>query len=134
MLLITFCYYQVYFSAHVLSCLDGGVIEVPKPLADVFEAVVGAVYIDSNCNLSTTWEVVKPMLAHLIGESFALIQFYFGLTRDYLNLVHNTVIRTYGKLMVFSSMVTILELKMIFLLVTLLYTFKIKSGYRKSSI
>ena len=32
-------------------------VAVPKALADVVEALIGAVYLDSNCNDERTWQV-----------------------------------------------------------------------------
>ena len=43
-------------------------IEVPKPLADVFEAVAGAIFIDSGLNFDAVWKVYYPMLKPAIGE------------------------------------------------------------------
>lgn len=33
-----------------------------KVLGDLFEALVGAVFVDSGCNILTTWNVVKPLI------------------------------------------------------------------------
>ena len=42
-------------------------IEAPKCLADVFEAVAGAIYLDSNGSLPTVWityyKILKPYLS-----------------------------------------------------------------------
>lgn len=41
----------------------------PKPLADVFESLAAAIYLDSNLNLDTVWEVVYPILrSHIRRE------------------------------------------------------------------
>nr|WDW26280.1 dicer-2 [Amrasca biguttula biguttula] len=37
-------------------------IEVPKALGDVFEAIIGAVYLDSGKNLQTTWTVLYNLM------------------------------------------------------------------------
>jgi dsRNA-specific ribonuclease len=40
----------------------------PKMLADVFEALVGAIFVDSNYSLSRVWQVIEPLLQQYIGE------------------------------------------------------------------
>ena len=37
-------------------------IEAPKFLADIFESVAGAIYLDSNCSLDTVWKAYYPIL------------------------------------------------------------------------
>lgn len=37
-------------------------IDVPKVLGDIFESIVGAVYLDSNMNLLKTWDVVYSLM------------------------------------------------------------------------
>lgn len=34
-----------------------GLIDAPKTLADIVESTIGAIYIDSNSSIDTTWEV-----------------------------------------------------------------------------
>ena len=40
---------------------------MPKALADVFEALVGAVFVDSGLDLKKTWEVFEPLLRRVMG-------------------------------------------------------------------
>ena len=40
-------------------------VEVPKILGDVLEALVGAVYIDSGHDLKTVWRVFRNLFPHL---------------------------------------------------------------------
>lgn len=42
--------------------------EVPKALGDVFEAVAGAIYLDSNYSLDTVWRVYYPLMASELGK------------------------------------------------------------------
>lgn len=35
-----------------------GLIDAPKVLADVVESTLGAVFIDSDCSIDTTWKVI----------------------------------------------------------------------------
>ena len=41
-------------------------------MADVFEALVGAIFIDSGYSLDTVWKVVHPRLQSYIGTEFDL--------------------------------------------------------------
>ncbi|CAF4445734.1 unnamed protein product, partial [Adineta steineri] len=41
----------------------------PKALADVFEALVGAIFLDAEKCLKTVWEVIQPLLQQYIGTS-----------------------------------------------------------------
>lgn len=34
-----------------------GLIDAPKILADIVESTIGAIYVDSNSSIDTTWEV-----------------------------------------------------------------------------
>ncbi|KAL8238151.1 hypothetical protein R6Q59_019232 [Mikania micrantha] len=43
-----------------------GLIDAPKTLADIVESTIGAIYIDSNSSIETTWEVVKILLEPMI--------------------------------------------------------------------
>lgn len=45
-------------------------IESPKFLADLFESVAGAIYLDSNLDLETVWKVYYKMLRPYIGLNF----------------------------------------------------------------
>ena len=40
---------------------------VPKALADVLEALVGAVFVDSGLDLKKTWEIFEPLLRPAIA-------------------------------------------------------------------
>ncbi|OVA09752.1 Ribonuclease III domain [Macleaya cordata] len=42
-------------------------IEVPKSLADVVEAIIGAIFIDSNSSLDTVWKIIRELLKPMIG-------------------------------------------------------------------
>lgn len=37
-------------------------LEAPKTLGDLFEAVIGAVYVDSECSIFHTWQVFEKLL------------------------------------------------------------------------
>ncbi|XP_009802061.2 endoribonuclease Dicer homolog 1-like isoform X1 [Nicotiana sylvestris] len=43
-----------------------GLIDPPKVLADIVESLIGAIYIDCNFSMDTTWKVVKNFLRPLI--------------------------------------------------------------------
>lgn len=43
-------------------------IEVPKTLGDVFEALIGAIYLDSGKNLNETWRVIYNLMKNEIGK------------------------------------------------------------------
>ncbi|XP_060188498.1 ribonuclease 3-like protein 3 [Lycium barbarum] len=43
-----------------------GLINAPKVLADVVESTIGAVFIDSNSSIDTTWEVAENLLKPII--------------------------------------------------------------------
>ena len=43
-------------------------LEPPKSLSDCFEALAGAVFIDSGMSLQTVWESFSPLLDPLFGE------------------------------------------------------------------
>ncbi|KAF7141447.1 hypothetical protein RHSIM_Rhsim06G0165800 [Rhododendron simsii] len=45
---------------------SNGLIDAPKVLADVVESTIGAIFIDSNSSLETTWEVAKGLLQPII--------------------------------------------------------------------
>ena len=55
-------------------------IEVPKALGDLFEAVVGAVYVDSGMDLEKVWHVFFPFLKPSIGKC-----------QSYYRLLNNSV-------------------------------------------
>lgn len=41
-----------------------GLINAPKVLADVVESTIGAVFVDSNYSIDTTWEVITLIVIH----------------------------------------------------------------------
>ncbi|KAL4555510.1 hypothetical protein LXL04_038131 [Taraxacum kok-saghyz] len=43
-----------------------GLIHSPKIFADILESLVGAIYVDTNLSVDTTWEVVKNLLQPLV--------------------------------------------------------------------
>ncbi|PIN21172.1 Ribonuclease III [Handroanthus impetiginosus] len=45
---------------------SNGLIDTPKVLADIFESFFGAIYIDSNCSMDTTWKIAKNLLEPMI--------------------------------------------------------------------
>ena len=49
----------------------------PKALADVFEALVGAVFLDSDNSLDVVWKMIEPLLRNYIGISFDDNEFIF---------------------------------------------------------
>ncbi|KAK4714061.1 hypothetical protein R3W88_019968 [Solanum pinnatisectum] len=51
-----------------------GRINPPKVLADIVEVLIGAIYIDCNCSIDTTWQAVKDMLQSLITPETLEIQ------------------------------------------------------------
>lgn len=55
-------------------------VRVPKVLADVFEALAGAIFIDSGYNLKRLWKIYYNIMKTEISKSlFYLPSFY---TRD----------------------------------------------------
>ena len=44
-------------------------VDPPKFLADLFEAVAGAIYLDSNCSLNAVWKAYYPMLEPYLGKN-----------------------------------------------------------------
>ncbi len=49
--------------------LDDYDIESPKFLADIFESVAGAIYLDSNCSLDAVWKSYFPLMEPYLGNS-----------------------------------------------------------------
>lgn len=43
-------------------------VEIPKVIGDLFESIVGAVYLDSGLNLVTTWDVIYGLLKDELHE------------------------------------------------------------------
>lgn len=46
-------------------------IDVPKVIGDMFESIIGAVYLDSCCSLEITWKVIYGLLKQEIHEFIA---------------------------------------------------------------
>ncbi|GMP66761.1 hypothetical protein CsSME_00026980 [Camellia sinensis var. sinensis] len=45
---------------------SNGLIDAPKILADIVESTIGAIFIDSNSSIDTTWKVAKGLLHPII--------------------------------------------------------------------
>lgn len=43
-------------------------VDVPKALGDIFESIVGAVFLDSNLSFETTWKVIYNLMQNEIAE------------------------------------------------------------------
>ena len=50
------------------EAMDIDEIDVPKALADVFEALIGAIYIDNGFDLDELWRVVYSMIKIEVGK------------------------------------------------------------------
>ncbi|CAF1193375.1 unnamed protein product, partial [Adineta steineri] len=44
-------------------------LTAPKTFADVFEALVGAIFLDSGYSLNTVWNIIEPLLRQYINQS-----------------------------------------------------------------
>jgi hypothetical protein len=58
------------------SEVEESLVEVPKILGDVFEAVVCAMYLDSGMDLELVWKIVRPMFMPFIGKTAVATQFF----------------------------------------------------------
>ncbi|KAJ6729223.1 RNASE II-LIKE 1 [Salix viminalis] len=47
---------------------SNGLVDVPKALADIVEATIGAVFIDSNFSIETVWKTFKDLLEPIISQ------------------------------------------------------------------
>lgn len=47
---------------------EENLVEVPKILGDVFEALICAVFLDSNMNIDFVWDIFRPMFMPFIGK------------------------------------------------------------------
>jgi dsRNA-specific ribonuclease len=56
--------------------VEESLVEVPKILGDVFEAVVCAMYLDSGMDLELVWKIVRPMFMPFIGKTAVATQFF----------------------------------------------------------
>lgn len=43
-------------------------MDVPKVLGDIFESIIGAIFLDSDMNLTTTWGVIYGLLKNELHE------------------------------------------------------------------
>ena len=43
-------------------------VDVPKVLGDLFESLIGAIYLDSGKNLTKTWEIIYSFMHKEIGK------------------------------------------------------------------
>lgn len=43
-------------------------VDVPKVLGDIFESMIGAVFLDSGKNLRTVWNVIYSLMKQEIGQ------------------------------------------------------------------
>ena len=63
---------QVYSSAFVVPSAAGGAecdnVEVPKALGDMLEALIGAIYVDSDLQVERVWQVLLPLMENAISE------------------------------------------------------------------
>ena len=64
--------------------MEESLVEVPKVLGDVFEAVVCAVFLDCGMNLELVWKVILPMFMPFIGKSLVCL---LGENKSKYNLV-----------------------------------------------
>ena len=51
------------------ECTSIDEIDVPKALADIFESLVGAIYIDNGFDLDEVWRVIYKMIKVEVGKS-----------------------------------------------------------------
>ena len=58
----------------LINDLDEYEYEAPKFLADVFESVAGAVYLDSNCSLEESWKCFYPIFQPYLGKIILIAQ------------------------------------------------------------
>jgi len=45
-------------------------IDVPKVLGDLFESLIGAIYLDSGKNLMKVWEIIYSLMHKEIGKVY----------------------------------------------------------------
>ena len=43
-------------------------IEVPKALGDLVESLIGAIFLDSNCNLKTVWHFIEKLFGEQLEK------------------------------------------------------------------
>jgi dsRNA-specific ribonuclease len=52
-----------------VSLMDFEEFKPPKFLADIFESVAGAIYLDSNCSPNTVWNVYYKFFEPYLGKT-----------------------------------------------------------------
>lgn len=66
---------RVAFDEHVLLVTEddytSGSIDVPKAIGEMFESTVGAVFVDSGFDMSTTWKLINELLSDELQEFMA---------------------------------------------------------------
>ena len=50
-------------------------VDVPKVLGDLYESVIGAIFLDSGKNLQTVWNVVYSLMKREIGKITYIVYF-----------------------------------------------------------
>jgi endoribonuclease Dicer len=43
-------------------------VDVPKVLGDIFESLIGAIFLDSGKNLQTVWSIIYSLMKTEIGK------------------------------------------------------------------
>ena len=55
------------------SEVEESLVEVPKVLGDVFEALICAIFLDSGMNLELVGKIVLPMFMPFIGKNAGVV-------------------------------------------------------------
>jgi endoribonuclease Dicer len=50
------------------ECNVAEYIDVPKVLGDLFESLIGAIYLDSGKNLTKVWKIIYSLMHKEIGK------------------------------------------------------------------
>ena len=45
-------------------------MDVPKVLGDIFESLIGAIYLDSGKDITLVWRIIYSLLKNEIGKCF----------------------------------------------------------------
>lgn len=63
-------------------------VDVPKALGDIFESLIGAIYLDSGKDLNVTWNVLYNLMKTEIGKifNFKLNMFFYLVCALLINL------------------------------------------------
>ncbi|KAH7980460.1 hypothetical protein HPB49_016339 [Dermacentor silvarum] len=64
------CLWLQRFYYHEEECLEPEEVEVPKALGDLFESLMGAVFLDCGMSLDTVWRIIYRLFGREI-ESFS---------------------------------------------------------------